>query len=104
MFGTAVHGSGKPRATHRLGLPNLSDVPLFKKKPLSDRPILAVDIDGVISLFGFDQPIEPSRADLETAPGEFHLIDGMLHERLGGQGKRSPPGHPRGADPALSDL
>ena len=45
----------------------------------SDRPLLAVDIDGVISLFGFDQPIEPGRANPEDAPGEFHLIDGMLH-------------------------
>jgi hypothetical protein len=35
-------------------------------------PVLALDIDGVISLFGFDQPTE-------QAPGEFHLIDGMLH-------------------------
>ena len=60
-------------------MPNLRAVPLFKKKPASDRPILAVDIDGVISLFGFDQPIEPGRVDPEKAPGEFHLIDGMLH-------------------------
>jgi hypothetical protein len=45
----------------------------------SNRPILAVDIDGVISLFGFDQPAEPHRTDLAQAPGEYHLIDGMLH-------------------------
>jgi hypothetical protein len=38
----------------------------------SDRPLLAVDVDGVISLFGYDQPTE-------DAPGEFHLVDGMLH-------------------------
>jgi hypothetical protein len=44
-------------------------MPLFRK---SDKPILAVDIDGVISLFGFDEPTR-------EAPGEFHLIDGMLH-------------------------
>jgi hypothetical protein len=36
------------------------------------RPVLAVDVDGVISLFGFDGPIE----DLG---GRFHLIDGMAH-------------------------
>ena len=54
-------------------------MPLFRKKPTSDRPVLAVDIDGVISLFGFDQPIEPGHADPGKAPGEFHLIDGMLH-------------------------
>jgi hypothetical protein len=36
------------------------------------RPILAVDVDGVISLFGFEQ-------GLGEAPGELKLIDGMLH-------------------------
>jgi hypothetical protein len=36
------------------------------------RPILAVDVDGVISLFGFDGP-------LDQAPGRFHLIDGIAH-------------------------
>jgi hypothetical protein len=36
-----------------------------------ERPILAVDVDGVISLFGFDDPAQ--------APGEFHLIDGVAH-------------------------
>jgi hypothetical protein len=38
----------------------------------SERPILAVDVDGVISLFGFDE-------DLSDAPGELKLIDGILH-------------------------
>ena len=38
----------------------------------SDRPVLAVDVDGVISLFGAEQPSE-------SEPGEFHLVDGMLH-------------------------
>jgi hypothetical protein len=36
------------------------------------RPILAVDVDGVISLFGFDQP--PSREQ-----ARFELVDGMVH-------------------------
>jgi hypothetical protein len=36
------------------------------------RPILAVDVDGVISLFGFDQ-------ELTEAPGELTMIEGMLH-------------------------
>jgi hypothetical protein len=31
-----------------------------------------MDVDGVISLFGFEGP-------LEQVPGEFHLIDGMAH-------------------------
>jgi hypothetical protein len=37
-----------------------------------DRPILAVDVDGVISLFGFDRP-------MEEVGGRFHLIDGVAH-------------------------
>jgi len=36
------------------------------------RPILAVDVDGVISLFGFDQPPPPTEA-------RYQLVDGMLH-------------------------
>ena len=36
------------------------------------RPILAVDVDGVISIFGFDQP--PGREE-----AQFELIDGMVH-------------------------
>ena len=50
---------------------NLSLMPLFGKSG-GDKPILAVDIDGVISLFGFEE-------GGESPPGEFHLIDGMLH-------------------------
>ena len=38
----------------------------------NDRPILALDVDGVISLFGF----EGSPGEI---PGRFHLIDGMAH-------------------------
>ena len=41
-------------------------------QPTAQRPVLAVDVDGVISLFGFDAPIE-------RAPGRFHLIDGIAH-------------------------
>jgi len=36
------------------------------------KPILAVDVDGVISLFGFDQAPDRSLA-------RFELIDGMVH-------------------------
>jgi hypothetical protein len=50
-----------------------------RNKEKDDGPILAVDIDGVISLFGFDQALEPGRGDPRSAPGEYHLIDGMLH-------------------------
>ncbi len=37
-----------------------------------DRPILAVDVDGVISLFGFDEP--PGRD-----AAQYQLVDGMMH-------------------------
>ena len=37
-----------------------------------ERPILALDVDGVISLFGFDDPAA-------GAPGRFHMIDGIAH-------------------------
>lgn len=46
-----------------------------------ERPVLAVDVDGVISLFGFE----------ETPPtdvGRFHLIDGMPHFISSGAGTR----------------
>jgi hypothetical protein len=36
------------------------------------QPVLAVDVDGVISLFGFDEP--PDRAE-----ARFELVDGMVH-------------------------
>ena len=35
------------------------------------RPILFVDVDGVISLFGFESGLEP--------PGSFHMVDGIVH-------------------------
>jgi hypothetical protein len=50
-------------------------VPLSRK---AKKPILAVDVDGVISLFGFERSPEPGKPK-EGLPGEFHLIDGMLH-------------------------
>lgn len=37
-----------------------------------ERPVLAVDVDGVISLFGFEGP-------LDEVGGRFHLIDGIAH-------------------------
>ena len=47
----------------------------------NDRPILALDVDGVISLFGFEGP-------LDHVPGRFHLIDGMAHCIPDGVGER----------------
>ncbi len=41
------------------------------EKADSDRPILFLDIDGVISLFGF--PTEG------PVPGRFHMVDGIAH-------------------------
>jgi hypothetical protein len=37
-----------------------------------EKPVLALDVDGVISLFGFEGPPE-------EAPCRFQLIDGMAH-------------------------
>jgi hypothetical protein len=37
---------------------------------MKGKPILAVDVDGVISVFGFDDPPEQS---------SFELVDGMMH-------------------------
>jgi hypothetical protein len=34
--------------------------------------VLALDVDGTISLFGFEGP-------LDQVPGRFHLIDGVAH-------------------------
>jgi hypothetical protein len=45
---------------------------LLRGDPTDLRPVLAVDVDGVISLFGYEGPID------ELA-GRFHLIDGMAH-------------------------
>jgi hypothetical protein len=38
----------------------------------SGRPVLAVDVDGVVSLFGFE-------GSIDQLPGRFHLIDGVAH-------------------------
>jgi hypothetical protein len=38
----------------------------------TEKPVLALDVDGVISLFGFEGPPE-------DAPCRFQLIDGMAH-------------------------
>jgi hypothetical protein len=38
----------------------------------TNRPILFVDVDGVISLFGF-------APDTEVLPGPLHLVDGVAH-------------------------
>ena len=46
-----------------------------------ERPILALDVDGVISLFDFEGP--PNEA-----PGRFHLIGGMTHCIPEGVGER----------------
>src|ERR687894_1740025 len=47
----------------------------------TDKPVLFVDVDGVISLFGFPM----SGAEL---PGPFHWVDGIAHCVSEGCGKR----------------
>jgi hypothetical protein len=57
----------------RTSLPRVSFEP--------EEPVLAVDVDGVISLFGFDGP-------LDEVPGSFQLIDGIAHCIADGVGPR----------------
>jgi hypothetical protein len=47
------------------------------------KPILAVDVDGVISLFGFDDPPDSSAARFELVDGMMHCISLAAGERLG---------------------
>jgi|SRR5205809_828808 len=47
----------------------------------SERPLLALDVDGVISLFGY-------QGHLADMPGRFHLINGMAHCIPEGVGER----------------
>ena len=49
-------------------------------RPHPDKPVLFVDVDGVISLFGF-----PSGGPL---PGQFHWVDGIAHCISDGAGAR----------------
>jgi hypothetical protein len=46
------------------------------------RPILAVDVDGVISLFGFETSPPPSEARYELVDGMLHCISLRAGERL----------------------
>jgi hypothetical protein len=46
------------------------------------KPILAVDVDGVISIFGFDQPPPPDQARLELVDGVMHCISLSVGPRL----------------------
>jgi hypothetical protein len=47
--------------------------------PRNTRPILFVDVDGVISLFGFDPDVAPD--------GKLHWINGVLHHISANAGK-----------------
>ncbi len=49
---------------------------------MSQRPLLAVDVDGVISLFGFDEPPDRSVASFELIDGMVHCISRAAGERL----------------------
>lgn len=50
---------------------------------MQERPILAVDVDGVISLFGFDEPPDRSVARMELIDGSIHYISQAAGSRLG---------------------
>jgi hypothetical protein len=46
------------------------------------RPILAVDIDGVLSLFGYDEPPEEAGPRLELIDGALHCVATASGDRL----------------------
>jgi hypothetical protein len=49
---------------------------------MPSEPILAVDVDGVISLFGFEDPPDRSVARFELIDGMVHCISTAAGERL----------------------
>lgn len=49
---------------------------------MTSKPILAVDVDGVISLFGFDDPPPATEARYELVDGMIHCISLRAGERL----------------------
>jgi hypothetical protein len=46
-----------------------------------DRPLLLIDVDGVISLFGFD-PTQPPQGSFEMVDGIAHLLSATAGEHL----------------------
>jgi hypothetical protein len=46
------------------------------------RPLLAIDVDGVISLFGFEEPPPPDLTRFELVDGMVHCISLASGERL----------------------
>jgi hypothetical protein len=52
------------------------------------RPILAVDVDGVISLFGFEEPPARDRARFQLVDGMVHCISLVAGDRLRRLGER----------------
>ena len=47
-----------------------------------ERPILAVDVDGVISLFGFEEQPDRTQVRFELIDGSMHCISLAAGERL----------------------
>lgn len=47
-----------------------------------DRPVLAVDVDGVVLLFGFKEPPQPPAARFEMVEGRVHCISVAGGHRL----------------------
>ena len=47
-----------------------------------NRPILAIDVDGVISLFGFEQPPSPDIARFELIDGTPHCLSNAAAARI----------------------
>jgi len=60
----------------------LSIRPFEGHPPALDKPLLAIDIDGVISLFGAEEPPDPSATRLQLVDGVPHRISLAAGERL----------------------
>jgi hypothetical protein len=52
------------------------------KRPQTDLPLLAVDIDGVLLLFGFEDPPQWPAAEVALIGGSMHCISLEAAERL----------------------
>ena len=66
----------------------LVDAAAAGRQPMTP-PLLAIDIDGVISLFGFDEPPPRTECRFELVDGVLHCISLAAGERVGGSASTS---------------
>src|SRR3569623_2242917 len=83
----AAPGSGRTTSTAWPRPTRHSPTTAGKSAAPMSRPILAVDVDGVISLCGFDTPPPPTEANYQLVDGMLHCISLRAGERLQRLGK-----------------